>query len=257
MSKAADNEAFAKLLQAHLAKQGHYLGAVDGWAGQVTQSAWRASVGLDPIPTSPIVVPVIVPGNPHLTDLPTPAASYRLPAETNAAMTSVYGSPSDEPTNLDWFSFPDPQTRLYERSGTLLANRSGDERLDHKCHKLLAGRLTAALAEIYVTLGPEEFRRQGWHVYGGCHNYREKRGGSTLSTHAWGIAIDVCPNENTLISSRTTFTAIAVDIMEKWGFLSGGRAWNKDWMHFQAAIPNISAGSYYAKNGLPKNIVRA
>ena len=257
MSKAADNEAPAKLLQGHLAKQGHYLGAIDGWAGQVTVSAWRASIGLDPIPTSPIVVPVIVPGNPHLSDLPTPDAMYRLPAETNAAMTALYGAASANPTSLDWFSFPDLQTCLYERGGTLLVDRSGDERLDHKCHKLLAGRLTAALAEIYVTLGEVEFRRQGWHVYGGCHNYREKRGGSTLSTHAWGIAIDICPNENTLISSKTTFSALAVDIMEKWGFLSGGRAWNKDWMHFQAAIPSISAGSYYAIHGLPKNIVRA
>jgi hypothetical protein len=257
MSKAADNEAFAKLLQVDLSKQGRYLGPVDGWAGQGTISAWRASKGLDPIPAPPIVVPVIVPGNPQLTDLPSPAALYRLPAETNATMTALYGAPSANPANLDWFSFPDPQTRLYERGGTLLSDRSGDERLDHKCHKLLTGRLTAALAEIYVTLGETEYRRQGWHVYGGCHNYREKRGGSTLSTHAWGIAIDLCPNENTLISSKTTFSRLAVDIMEKWGFLSGGRAWNRDWMHFQAAIPSISAGSYYAINGLPKNIVRA
>jgi hypothetical protein len=255
MSKAADNEAFAELLQSHLAKGGHYLGAIDGWAGQVTTTAWRASLGLEPVPTAPIVEPVIPSVPADLTGLPTPAAAYRLPGETNAAMSAVYGSPSANPTTLDWFSFPDPQTRLYERSGTLLGDRTGDDRLDHKCHKLLAGRLTAALAEIYVTLGQDEFRRQGWHVYGGCHNYREKRGGSTLSTHAWGIAIDLCPNENTLISSRTTFSPAAVDIMERWGFLSGGRAWNRDWMHFQAAIPSISAGSYYAKNGLPKHIV--
>jgi len=172
-------------------------------------------------------------------------------------MTAFYGEPSKSPPYLDWFSFPDPQTRLYSRTGTLLVDRSGDERLDHKAHKQLVGRLTAALAEIYVVLGQDEFRRQGWSVYGGVHNFREKRGGSTLSTHAWGIAIDICPNENTLSSSSTTFSALAIDIMEKWGFLSGGRAWGKDWMHFQACIPGVSAGSYYAKNGLPKNIVRA
>jgi len=59
MTKSAANEAFAILLQGHLAKEGHYLGALDGWAGQVTTSAWRASIGLEPIPTSPVVVPVI------------------------------------------------------------------------------------------------------------------------------------------------------------------------------------------------------
>jgi len=256
MSKVSDNEIFARAVQLQLAGGGHYLGAIDAWAGPLTLSSWRASIGLDPVPASPIVVPVLQPGLP-MAGQPSPATTYRLPAETNAAMTAFYGSPSENPTSLDWFSFPDPQTRLYERGGTMLSDRSGDERLDHKCHRLLIGRLTAALAEIYLALGEAEYRRQGWHVYGGCHNYRPKRGGSTLSTHAWGIAIDVCPNENTLISSKTTFSDLALDIMERWGFLSGGRAWNRDFMHFQAAIPNVSAGSYYARNGLPKNIVRA
>lgn len=256
MKKASDNEIFARAVQKHLADGGHYLGSIDGWAGPLTLSSWRASIGAEPVPVSPVVVPVLQPGNPT-SGLPTPATIYRLPEETNAAMTAVYGEPSPSPTYLDWFSFPDKGTRLYSRSGTLLSNLSGDERLDHKCHRLLIGRLTAALAEIYVTLGEAEFRRQGWHVYGGCHNYRDKRGGSTLSTHAWGVAIDMNPNENTLKSSKTTFSDVAIDIMERWGFLSGGRAWNRDYMHFQAVIPSISSGSYYARNGLPKNIVRA
>lgn len=256
MSKSGDNEIFARAVQSAMAGTGHYAGSVDGWAGPLTLSSFAAFSGKVPAPAPQIVVPVVEPGAP-LSGLPTPAGSYRLPSETNAAMAAFYGSPSANPTTLDWFSFPDPQTRLYDRDGVLLSNRSGDLRLDHKCHALLIGRLTAALAEIYVTLGEAEYRRQGWNVYGGCHNYREKRGGSTLSTHAWGIAIDLCPNENPLASSKTTFSPAAVDIMERWGFLSGGRAWNRDWMHFQAAIPSISSGSYYAKNGLPKNIVRA
>jgi hypothetical protein len=227
---------------------------VDGWAGPGTTSAFRAFAGLKPQPVPPVVVPVTEPASPN-QGLPTPSEFYGLPMETNAAMSAVYGAAS-ESGDLDWFSFPDPETRLYERDGVLLTNRAGDNRLDHRCHKMLTGRLTAALAEIYVTLGEAEFRRQGWHVYGGCHMFRNKRGGSTLSTHAWGIAIDINPNENTLKSSRTTFSPAAVDIMERWGFLSGGRAWNRDWMHFQAAIPTISAGSYYARNGLPKNIGR-
>lgn len=255
MSKASDNEVFARLAQGAMKEAGVYSGSIDGWAGPLTQSAFRDFAKIDTAPAQPVVVPVTTPASDF--GLPQPAESYTLPAETNAAMTAMYGPASASPTYLDWFSFPDPQTRLYERSGTLLSNRSGDERLDHKCHRLLIGRLTAALAEIYVTLGATEYRRQGWHVYGGCHNFREKRGGSTLSTHAWGIAIDICPNENTLISSATTFSVAAIDIMERWGFLSGGRAWNKDYMHFQAAIPRISPGSYYARFGLPKNIKQA
>ena len=62
------------------------------------------------------------------------------------------------------------------------------------------------------------------------------------------------PDSNAFQQRTTTFSNAAIDIMEKHGFLSGGRAWGKDYMHFQRAIPNISAGSYYARNGLPTHI---
>jgi hypothetical protein len=189
--------------------------------------------------------------------LPAAPATIGLPRDEQAAMTRFYGTPSASPSYLGWFSFPHPSTRLYTRTGAELKNYQGDSRLDHRTHRILAPRLTSALAEIYATLGREEFEKQGWHVYGGSHNYRPTRGGGRLSTHAWAAAVDMNPNENTLASTRTTFSAAAIDIMEKWGFLSGGRAWGKDWMHFQAAIPGISSGSYYAKNGLPKHIVAA
>ncbi len=252
MSKASDNEEFALFWQTHLRGTGHYLGNLDKWAGPMTKSASRAFAGLDPQPAPPISVP-----DTDLSGLPKPAETYRLPAETTAAMTAFYGQPSKSPDYLDYFSFPHLQTRLYTRTGELLKDRAGDLRQDHSCHRLLVGRLTAALAEIYVTLGKEQFEREGWHLYGGCHNYRSKTGGGSLSTHSWGIAVDMNPNENPYAATKTTFSGVAIGIMEKWGFLSGGRAWGLDWMHFQAVTPNISAGSYYAKNGLPKNIVRA
>jgi hypothetical protein len=251
MSKSADSDTFARMVQAYLREKNLYGGPIDGWPGPRTQSAWRTYADL------PGHAPPVTADEPVVGDLPEPASIYRLPGETNPAMTAFYGAPSASPNYLDWFSFPHPQTRLYTRTGTLLRDRAGDERLDHQCHRLLTGRLTAALAEIYATLGRAEFERQGWHVYGGCHNYREKRGGSTLSTHAWGIALDMNPNENTLRSSSTSFSPAAVDIMEKWGFLSGGRAWGRDWMHFQAAIPSISPGSHYHRHGLPKSVARA
>lgn len=252
MSKASDNEALARLAQGHLKSTGHYAGALDDWAGPLTQSAYREFAGLTPQPS-----PAYAPAPDSLIGLPEPATSYRLPRETSAALTAFYGSPAKAPPYLDWFSFPHDGTRLYSRGGSMLKDRAGDERLDHRCHRLLIGRMTAALAEIYVTLCRAEYERQGWHIYGGCHDYRTKRGGSGLSIHAWGVGIDVNPGENPYAATTTTFTAAAIGIMERWGFLSGGRAWGKDWMHFQAAIPNLSSGSYYDRNGLPKNIVAA
>jgi hypothetical protein len=218
----------------------------------VNATAARAELlAADPPP--PSFVPPVAPG----ASGPVAAATILLPMDNSAAMTKFYGPPSASPAFLGWFSFPHPSTRLYSRTGSLLKDYQGDSRLDHRTHKLLARRLTNALAEIYTTLGREQFEKEGWQVYAGSHDYRPTKSGGRLSTHSWAAAVDMNPNENTFAQTTTTFSATAIDIMESWGFLSGGRAWGKDWMHFQASIPSVSPGSYYAKNGLPKNIVAA
>lgn len=256
MSKTTDNARFAGLVQTDLKARGFYGGAIDDWAGAATTDAyWRSVKGAAPRP------PLVLLPPPDLSEMPKPQEFYVLPRESAAAMTAFYGAPSKEPTNMAWFSFPTEGIRLYSRNGVLLEDRvlqdggPGKDGLpDHRCHHLLVGRFEAALTEIYLTLGDAEFRRQGWHIYGGFHNYRNKTGGGGLSTHAWACAVDMNQDENTWNMRTTTFSDLAIDILEKWGFLSGFRAWGRDAMHFQAVIPNISAGSYYAIKGLPKNI---
>jgi len=256
MSKTSDQVSYARITQTDLKERGFYLGPVDEWPGPATVDAYWRSTGKE-APRPPLVV--LPPASP--TGLAEPQPFYVLPRETPAAMTAFYGAPSKDPTNLAWFSFPCEGIRLYARDGVLLEDRvkqdgtpGKDGIPDHRCHRLLVGRYEAALTEIYVTLGDAEFRRQGWHVYAGFHNYRNKTGGSGLSTHAWGGAVDNNPDENTWNTRTSTFTNQAIGIMEKWGFLSGFRAWGRDAMHFQAVIPNLSAGSYYATRGLPQNI---
>lgn len=166
---------------------------------------------------------------------------------------------------LAWFQFPTDQMRLYSRDGDRLSDRDKNGLDEHRCHRKIARRLEAALREIWDTLGPAEFQKQGWHVYGGCHAYRAKKLGSSLSVHAYAGAIDINPNENQLHSVGTTFSIRAVEIMERHGFLWGPRAWGMpgygrtdkiyvDPMHFQFALPHRSKGSYYEVNGFPKHI---
>ena len=191
------------------------------------------------------------PGEVAITPAP---GMISLPRENNASLNKFYGKADPNGGFLEWFSFPTDNIRLYSRNGINLSDADGDGRDAHRCHKAIAKRLEAALQEIYDTLGRFKFEKEGWNIYSGCFNYRKKRGGSSLSTHSWGIAIDVNGNENPFKSSKTTFSDTSIDIMEKHGFLSGGRAWGKDWMHFQAAIPHISKGSYYDTHGLPDHI---
>ena len=70
--------------------------------------------------------------------------------------------------------------------------------------------------------------------YGGCFNFRAKRSGSKLSTHAWGIAIDLNPETNGM-GRDGDMPAGIVRVFESFGFTWGGR-WSgagKDPMHFQ------------------------
>lgn len=256
MSKNSDNALFAGTLQRHLKTlpvgKGFYPGVVDEWAGPSTLACWRESQGLlperPPIITPPANLPV------DLGDMPKPAEFYVLPRENDTALNAFYGKANPEGRDMVYFSFPCQGMRLYELDGPLIANKVGDERPDHRAHKLVVGRYEAAQMEIYLTLGEEEFFRQGLHVWGGAFNYRNKVGGSSLSTHAWGIAGDHHPSKNGYKQYSTTFSAVVFDIFEKWGFLSAFRAWGHDAMHVQAAIPVIVKGSFYDKNGLPKNI---
>jgi peptidoglycan hydrolase-like protein with peptidoglycan-binding domain len=109
-----------------------------------------------------------------------------------------------------------------------------------RCHERLADPFTEFFAEAHAMLGEDEFTRMRLHIFGGCYNNRKVRGGSTKSQHAYGAAIDLDPVRNQLRwgSDRAWFARPEYtdffDLVEAFGFTSGGRAWGRDWMHIQA-----------------------
>jgi hypothetical protein len=79
--------------------------------------------------------------------------------------------------------------------------------------------------------------------WAGCFNIRKKRGASSQSLHAWGIAIDMNPTDNQfgwsreklIAAGRKPFSDGFVKCFTDAGFDWGG-TWSKpDSMHFQLA----------------------
>jgi hypothetical protein len=108
-------------------------------------------------------------------------------------------------------------------------------------HEAVAEHVEAALREVLAVYGLERIKALGLDQYGGCYNYRSTTGGSSLSMHAWGIALDWCPERNAYKTKAPAASLSAADcvpwweIWEKHGAVSMGRVYDKDWMHVQFA----------------------
>lgn len=111
-----------------------------------------------------------------------------------------------------------------------------------QCHKLIANDLVNVFKDILAHYGLEKIKELQLDDFGGCFNYRLMRGGTKLSRHSWGIAIDLDPDRNLLKETKATARFARpeykpmIDIFYKHGFISYGVESDYDWMHFEKGI---------------------
>ena len=110
-------------------------------------------------------------------------------------------------------------------------------------NKICADSLLRVFNRIWEENGKdyEKIKAQQLHVFSGTWNIREKRGLSSLSMHAYGLAIDIAAPYNELGKkpgyNKYSFTedSLIVKAFKDEGWIWGGPWKRADGMHFQAA----------------------
>jgi hypothetical protein len=199
-------------------------GAVDGFWGPQTDFAFGVLEHLE-----------------ELGELPHPWRDFTgpeanpngWPLETEADLRAFYGAPGTPPKGLVALPEGYPSLRLSWDLTTSTRKIA--------CHEKVAVSLERVLAGVLEEYGAERIRELRLDRYGGCYSKRKKRGGTSWSTHAWGIALDFDPERNRLQWGRDR-AAFARPEYDRWwalweaeGWISLGRVANFDWMHVQAA----------------------
>ena len=111
-----------------------------------------------------------------------------------------------------------------------------------KVHKDEKASIEKCYIDIKKEYGLEKIYELGLNCSSGTYNVRNSRNGSSYSMHSWGIAIDILAGLNPNNTSKTASfrkpeAKKFLDIMEANGWYSGGRAWDRDYMHFQTIKP--------------------
>jgi hypothetical protein len=106
-------------------------------------------------------------------------------------------------------------------------------------NKACADSLLSCLGQINDSFTADEIRKYELDLCGGVYVFKKKTGGSGLSTHAWGAAIDLSHLINgwkvKYDPQKGMMPKKVVDIFDDEGWTWGGVFTNADAMHFQAA----------------------
>jgi peptidoglycan hydrolase-like protein with peptidoglycan-binding domain len=207
-------------LQVMCERAGFAPGDLDGlWGPQTAfasdQLAWLQAHGEPPAPWR--IEPVA----------PNPNA---WPLERQDALTAFYGPPGE--THLVMIDLPYPLRLSWDLRTVVRRTR---------CNATVKDSLGRVLSAVLAHYGLDTVRALRLDVFGGGYALRDKRGGSTMSTHGWGIAFDFDPDRNQLKWDKTRATFARPEYDAWWqcweteGWVSLGRTRNYDLMHVQAA----------------------
>lgn len=236
------SDPFVEWMQSRLASHGYPTGIIDGYNGPVTTKALKAFQASRGLPTSGVGDAATVAALRQTSGGTVKRPEPKVPAIQPAPPASgdLWPRQKDVPK---FFGVPGENLKAFEIPYVMKLSWDEDQPLRKMTlHEKVGPSMQKAMEEVARTYNEKERTELGLDLFGGSYNYRVMRGGSALSMHAYGIAIDFDPVRNGLkvkAPKARLSHADAVPFFEAWerqGFwLSLGRARDFDWMHVQAA----------------------
>lgn len=221
-SRWSERRRMVAAAQAILAAMGYEPGAIDGLFGHNTREALTAFHTEQATGAKPVLA--------RVPQAPVPGAAHVWPRQ--ADMERVFGARGSSEATAGQCNLPFP---------FIIAWNTSQRVSRFSCHRKVAGAFTRIFADAARHYGEARFRQLRLDRFGGCFNDRAMRGGTRPSTHAYGVAVDLDPENNQLRwgRDRAAFARSDYDpfwkIVEAAGLVPLGRVANMDWMHFQAA----------------------
>lgn len=220
-------------VQTRLKELGLYDAPVDGYDGKKTRAGVKAFQRLHGLTADGFIGPATLgemfpdPIPERDKDTPTPHGSQNWPRQKD--VEKFYGKPG---SNQTFIKLPFPMRLAWDKRKIIKTFS-----IHEKVHDS-ALRCFERIADAYDA----DMRRQiGIDLFGGCLNVRKMRGGSNWSMHAFGAAIDFDPERNQLRWGKDKARLALPDCNKFWkiwddeGWISLGKAANRDFMHVQAA----------------------
>ena len=102
-------------------------------------------------------------------------------------------------------------------------------------HKKTYNAFDSGFKEVLDVMGLDKIKALHLNISGGIFCYRLQRGGTRLSVHSWGVAIDMDPANNPFPKKwkKGMIDPQFCEILEKHGFWWRGENGDTDPMHFQ------------------------
>lgn len=164
-----------------------------------------------------------------------------FPKEDEVALDGFFGNPRGKngKVSISWFrdnivKWTPPYPFFYS---------DGKQLLKHLLvHKKCLPYFQAAFLGVLHHFGHQEIEEKRLNICGGTFNYRLMRGSHKLSTHGYGIAIDMDPQHNPYHHTWKEEGGIDkafINILETHGFYWRGHNGDIDPMHFQCAYRHV------------------